>query len=517
MVPSRLEEERLQVQQNLDAERSYDERNETGQHATPQELARAIVRGGLPFVEDEENVRFLDPAVGTGAFYSALLSELDHLPAYAHGIEIDSRFVQAGRELWEKKGLEITQADFTRVMPNIGQRVNFLVTNPPYVRHHHLDKQQKAHLQSEVERRIGRKISGLAGLYVYFLLLSHTWMREGGVAAWLIPSEWMEVNYGEVLREYLTQDVTALRLHTFDAANVQFGDALVSSSVVYFRKCEPKPDNEVRLTSGSLSAPEIDFSVPLDHLREQPKWSSVIKYEGQAAGGFRHAVGDLLNISRGIATGRNKYFIRRREEWEQIGVPEEFRKPILPSGRHLEGRIIEADDNGYPKVDPILEVLDCTLREEEIRNRYPALWTYLTNEEADKARDSYLAQRRSPWYAQEQRDSAPLICTYMGRSDDGESPFKVFVNRSRAIAKNSLHLAYPKRALSRVLEGDPERIIEIAELLEETAAEWYRYHGRVYGGGLHKMEPRELESLPADRLADQLKIESDGDVQMNLI
>ena len=79
-------------------------------------------------------------------------------------------------------------------------------------------------------------ISGLAGLYCYFLLLCHDWMEERGLAVWLIPSEFMDVNYGAALRRYLTERVTLLHIHRFCPTDVQFTDALVSSAVVVFRK-----------------------------------------------------------------------------------------------------------------------------------------------------------------------------------------------------------------------------------------------------------------------------------------
>jgi adenine-specific DNA-methyltransferase len=55
-------------------------------------------------------------------------------------------------------------------------------------------------------------------------------MADDGYAAWLIPSEFMDVNYGAALKRYLTDHVTLIRVHRFDPADVQFGDALVSSS-----------------------------------------------------------------------------------------------------------------------------------------------------------------------------------------------------------------------------------------------------------------------------------------------
>lgn len=100
------------------------------------------------------------------------------------------------------------------------------------MRHHHLGLSEKRRLQMESNIATGIKLSGLAGLYCHFLALAHHWMSEGGIAGWLIPSEFMDVNYGQELKRYLIEDVTLLRIHRFDPSNVQFDDALVSSAIV---------------------------------------------------------------------------------------------------------------------------------------------------------------------------------------------------------------------------------------------------------------------------------------------
>jgi hypothetical protein len=49
----------------------------------------------------------------------------------------------------------------------------------------------------------------------------------------------MDVNYGRVLKRYLTERVTLRRIHRFDASDVQFDDALVTSAVVVFENTPP--------------------------------------------------------------------------------------------------------------------------------------------------------------------------------------------------------------------------------------------------------------------------------------
>ena len=88
----------------------------------------------------------------------------------------------------------------------------------------------------------GLRLSGQAGLYAHFMLQAHAWMRRGALAGWLIPSEFMDVNYGRELKAYLLRQVTLLRIHRFDPSEGQFDDALVSSSVLWFRNQRPALD-----------------------------------------------------------------------------------------------------------------------------------------------------------------------------------------------------------------------------------------------------------------------------------
>ena len=156
-------------------------------------------------------VRFLDPANGTGSFFSAASQAFGqkHIAA-ATGIELDPLFSKTAATLWEGQGLKVIKGDFTKQhLPEQG--FNLVLTNPPYVRHHHLPAADKDRLKAQLMRSLHLDISGLAGLYCYFLLLCHDWMEEHGLAIWLIPSEFMDVNYGVTLRplSHRARDATA--------------------------------------------------------------------------------------------------------------------------------------------------------------------------------------------------------------------------------------------------------------------------------------------------------------------
>jgi predicted RNA methylase len=496
-----IEQERQREQARLDQRMGLAERNRTGQFATPPSLALEIAEYARRLWQgSSEKVRFLEPCVGTGAFYSALLQTFsaDQI-ACAAGYESDPGHATVARSLWRRAGLEIEQADFLQQSPP-DRRFDLLITNPPYVRHHHLTGEDKRRLQGAVQDTLGIKISGLAGLYCYFMLLSHRWVEEGGLSLWLVPSEFMDVNYGSAVKRYLLERVTLLHVHRYCPLDGQFQDALVSSAVVVFRK-SAAPDNHAVTFSlgGSLLVPERVSTVPLRKLRPKEKWTKIPTAEGRTAGKQPSiTLGDLFTIKRGLATGDNRFFILPRAEAARRGIPERFLRPVLPSPRRLPDSIIEAEADGYPRLGPQLALLDCSLSEDEIRRQFPDFWRYLESGKAAQVHTGYLASRRTPWYAQESRPAPPFLCTYMGRANNGRKPFRFLWNKSQATAHNVYLLLYPKGELQRALNTDPGLCAPIFAALREIDTGRFIGAGRVYGGGLYKMEPKELSQVNAD-------------------
>ncbi|MGC8475616.1 MAG: Eco57I restriction-modification methylase domain-containing protein [Acetobacteraceae bacterium] len=497
-----IEDHRLALQAALDADKTSAERNKLGQFATPTVLASDLLSYARRLLPADAPVRFLDPAIGTGSFYAALLREFPtgQIEA-AQGFEIDPHYGNPAQELWRNHPLAMTLGDFTSATPpGPGRGFNLVICNPPYVRHHHIDKAAKARLLAATAAASGIKMSGLAGLYCYFLGLAHAWMEPYGVAGWLIPSEFMDVNYGVPVKRYLLSQVELIHVHRFDPGDLQFGDALVSSAVVWFRKRKPDAGHRIAFSyGGTPAAPRISRVVPAAEAQEAAKWTSL------AADGVRTVkdglrLADFFDIRRGIATGDNGFFIMSREQIAARGLPFECFTAILPGPRHLETDIVEAESDGTPKLARQLFVLDCRLREAEVAARYPALAAYLETGR-DTVAATYLCSRRTPWYAQEYRPPAPFLCTYMGRNIEmRDKPFRFILNRSRATAANVYLLLYPKPALSLALASDPTLARKLWEFLNGIDAATLLGEGRVYGGGLYKMEPRELAKVPADAI-----------------
>jgi len=511
---------RMQRQREIDATRSSTERNRLGQFATPLSLATAITARAISYLPPDVPISMIEPACGTGAFFSALRTAVGHgRVTRCCGVELDPSFAAASRELWQHDGVEIHEADFMDFTSAEEQRgrFNLLCANPPYVRHHHLAADRKRALQSRIASELGLRMSGLSGLYVYFTLLADPILEPGAVAAWLIPSEFLVVNYGAPLREYLRTRVTLLELFQFDPEEVQFDDALVSSCVLIYRKTPPPADHTALFRYGTnLEEGGKEQRVPIRELAAQSRWHVSPSVAADALSTQPLTIADLFTVRRGIATGANDFFVLTRDNCMARELSAKALRPVLTSPKQLPEDVIESDEDGIPRVPDPRFLLDCPLRPSEVARLHPATWAYIEHGREQGVAEGYLCRSREPWYAQEQRPPARFLVSYMGRSTlNRDAPFRFFLNRSQATATNGFLCLYPKPVLERALAGHPEREIELLQLLNGIDAATLRRNGRSYGGGLHKVEPSELLSLPLPKLPDWFATEP-PDTQLSL-
>ena len=73
-----------------------------------------------------------------------------------------------------------------------------------------------------------------------------------------------------------------------------------------------------------------------------------------------------------------------------------------------------------------------------------------------------------------------------------------------ATSTNVYLMLYPKSALAKVLLDKPELLKEVWQALARMDDEALMGEGRVYGGGLHKLESRELGNALGEKILEVL-------------
>lgn len=493
---------------------------------TPPECSRDMAQLALQaFGDDSKEIDFGDSAIGTGALFIALkrlidTSNSEHKTKYifnsAIGVDINEDMAKESFFRCSKRNLIIIYGD--AISPNInlkGQR-NMMIVNPPYNRHEQIPEDYRKHAQELAKAQTGIKVMADSGLYVYHLLIMDKWLCEGGIGVWLLPSIFLQARYAKSVRQYLTSNVQLLRLHVYDETSLQFGDTMISTTIIVFRKLNECKDSRVIVTYGdSLSNPTFEKEINIECFRENIKnWHSIVfqmsdDLVGLAPKSTEIVFSSLFDIKRGLATGANSFFILKQSEAERHGIPKCALKPILPKSRYLNSLIINSKKDGYPDVTPQLVLIDCSLSEEEIQSKYPKFYSYLqtaktSNGEGIPITDRCLIKGRHPWYKQENREPPLYLLTYMGRNKSNLPPLYFLLNKSKAVASNTYILLYPKPWLKKVLKEDSALYIALLTSLNESAKQIISGQTRVYSGGLHKLEPTELKELPVISLPNKI-------------
>ncbi len=466
---------------------------------TPPEIVEEMVRTALD-LHRMDHIAFGDPALGSGIFFAVLvrcLEEAGRPISSADGVELDPNRGRAAMQRWSDYDLQVFAGDFLKSVPI--RQWNFILANPPYVRSQIIDDDVKAELSSLVFRRLGIELSGRSNLFVYFLLLAHDWMADDGTAAWLLPADVLDSDYGRAVRNYLTSHVDLVAVHVFDSGGRSFENALVSSVVVFFRKSQPS-DDRVQFSRGvSITQASTKRMVSKDSLISSSRWRQFSHPKRRSVDRDLLSLGDVFDVTRGVATGANDVFVLGERECRDLGLNGYGLRPLVPKSRYLpDDGIVRADDSGGPIVRKRLFLIDSCDPIDVLQERAPKLADYLSSV-PEAVLDRYLVRRRSPFYCQDRRDNVQIFASSMGKYRGGRIPVNFYLNYSDATILNNYVALYLKGSGRSLIPREDMHFL--VDLLREIEPTEYLYWGREFGGGLVKLEPGDLANvrLPISR------------------
>src|SRR6266511_140225 len=205
---SRLQQVRRQIAQGDDplgdafcALRSPEQRRPAGATYTPTTIISAMVEWASSL---RQPTRIVDPGVGSARFLVAAGRRF--ADAELLGIEVDplaavlarGHLAAAGASLAHRA--RIVVADYRRHALAEHDGPTLYLGNPPYVRHHAIEPEWKDWL-ARTARVHKLQVSQLAGLHVYFILRTLALAKAGDFGAFITAGEWLDVNYGRILRD----------------------------------------------------------------------------------------------------------------------------------------------------------------------------------------------------------------------------------------------------------------------------------------------------------------------------
>ena len=416
--------------------RTPEERRGRGAIYTPAAIVDAMIEwaGGAGATP----ARIVDAGAGSGRFTLAAAKLFRQARLIA--VETDALAAVLLRANATVLGLadrlEVQQCDYRDLtLPKIAQPTLF-IGNPPYVRHHNIEPHWKDWLAATA-RALGFRASGLAGLHVHFFLKTRALAQLGDFGAFVTASEWMDVNYGSVVRNMLADGLGGTALHVIDASALPFADALTTGAITCFR-VGARSDNLIMRSVRSLdklSPLTGGRAVKWSELELSHKWSAhICKAPKRRPSGI--ALGDLFRVHRGQVSGANAVWIAGAAAQN---LPERFLFPTVTRARELIDCGGSIDQSSHLKrvVDLPVDLSQLSDRE---RLQVERFLEWARENGADRG---FIATHRRAWWSVGLRSPAPILCTYMAR----RAP--VFVRNAAGVRHlNIAHGLYPRQPLS---------------------------------------------------------------------
>jgi len=420
--------------------------------------------------------RVVEPGAGSARFLQAAAIAFPR--ARLIGIETDPLAAIIARGNLAATGIAgrsaICVADYrTIVLPEIDGQTLY-IGNPPYVRHHQLDRATKNWL-SEKGRDLDVPVSQLAGLHAYFFLATALKARKNDFGVFITSAEWLDVNYGALVRRLFLRNLGGQGITIVEPTTRTFEDADTTAAITQF-VVGSKP-NRIRIQhaqsvtqKGALSSGSW---LPRRTLETEVRWSVLTRTPKERREGYIE-LGELCRVHRGQVTGANRVWIAGPHS---SMLPDSVLFASVTRARELLAAGDALQDPS--KLRSVIDIpAEMAVLDRDARKRVESFLSLARSMGAD---ETYIARNRRPWWSVGLRAPAPILATYMAR----RAP-KFVRNLAGARHINIAHGLYPFKPL------DSTTLDYLARYLSSQVS---MAEGRTYAGGLTKFEPREMERI----------------------
>ncbi len=444
---------------------SFEHRKKYAQFFTPESIAMFMCKW---VIQGKHKTKALEPAYGLGVF-SRILSQLTALPIDAY--EIDSKiFSIAASE--RPNGVTLWNKDYFK--SGWESKYDVIVCNPPYLKFHDYDNVTYV---PDVNEHLGTKLNGFTNLYTLFLLKSIAQLQEGGRLAYIIPSEFLNSDYGVEVKRALIKSKTLKHIVVVDFTKCAFDDALTTACILL---CENAKSDTVRFSTltdikklnecleeyKEYSIKELDVDI---------KWKTY--YEKGNSIKYHHLVpfSNFARVSRGIATGANDYFTFKQSKIDDFNIPKDCLIPCICKAIDAPKTFFTLNDfeRLADRNKTVYLFNGC------VNNYHSSINRYIKLGEQMGINKRYLTASRTPWYSIENRPPAPIWVSVFNRKG-----LRFVRNEANICNLTTFHGVYPKQGI--------DTDVLFAYLITDVAKEIFLDNSRQYGNGLVKFEPNDL-------------------------
>ena len=457
---------------------------ETGSYYTPYKLIDFMFNYLKKNNQCFENV--LEPSAGDGRFLSVLCSESENIKA----IELFDEKVADIKKRYSFPNLEIEKANFLDYAGESDEKYSLIIGNPPYINKKNMSKEDidKAKALCKTEKL---EVSAMQNMWLAFVVGASRLLLEEGTIFFVLPMEFLQVQYAEKLRIHLESKFNTIHIISFESSI--FPEIEQDVCLVYMTNRKENPPYILYEIYNNPSCTVPDYSNVIKKNKPLKKWSNAILSDEDIAllkNKSKHykTVKDFGISAPGIVTGSNKYFILTEEQVKKYRC-EEHVLPILQKNSYISENTISIDDelfeNLKEKKRPLF-LLNLSAVQKE--NMSEELWAYLEWAKEQKVGETELIKRykcanRKPWYG------VPIV-------NKGDV---VFFKRYHLVPRVYINYADIHTTDAgyhiRLGEGWNKESVVFCFYNSLTLAQC-EFQGRYYGGGVSELVPSEFKELP---------------------
>lgn len=441
------------------------------------------------YLEREHKIyrKVLEPSVGDGRFVD-VFEKVENIQSFVAVELIEEKVRQLKNKRYSEQ-VEIVADDFLSFSEKINEKYQLIIGNPPYINIKNMVDDSKKRAKKICEK-YQLPSSLMQNMWVAFVLAAVSCLERGGTIFFVLPMEFLQVQYAEKIRLFLEEHFDTIHILTFKER--MFPEIEQESCLVYLtNEFKNQPYINFKMYT------KLDSDIPyycskIERNKPLKKWTNAILSDTDIdllnlIDSKYKKVSEVCGASPGIVTGANNEFILTKEQVKQLDC-QEFILPIIPKSNILNGQFILTQDvvqkigeKGNRIYLLNLSHVDEKLFSESLKEYLIAIGEK-ENASEIKLKNRYKCRNRKPWYGVPIVRNGDLF--FFKRYD--KMP-RICVNEADIyttdIAYNMrLNSAYDKESMAFCFYNS----------LTLTQCEFY---GRYYAGGVSELTPSEFKRL----------------------
>ncbi|EOU3039696.1 HsdM family class I SAM-dependent methyltransferase [Pseudomonas aeruginosa] len=491
-----LVEETLQLEEICTL--THEERRRSlGAFYTPSFLSKLLCLWAI----ECKNQVVLEPSFGGCTFLEEIASRFSHLGSSTplqnvFGCDIDSNaFLKLDTLNIGEFKENFIKKDFLLLDDEnfCSGKADIVIGNPPYIGHSQIGSSQRKSVE-KWKTTYGLTIDARSSLWVYFLIHSLNFLKDGGRLAFVLPGSFLSADYSKKIHSLLREKFEHCLIAPI-AERIFISEGAEERTVILLA-------DGFKHSSQSPGTVKIAHTATLSKLPELfIKWmknkSELHDFESVGAGSFleRNSQQKFAEISKntanielesiarvniGIVTGDTKFFIKQLSAWQNLGINREHYEFIVPKIRDING--LNLTNN---QVQTLIDSdARCLILNTKTKFLSAQVLSYLSSYPAEKL-DLATYKKRPVWHQPNDHKVPDAFLTFLTHNGP-----RLLINSAKANCTNSVYRMFLKERTS----ANRKKFIALSFLstFTQTHAEII---GRPCGSGALKLEPKDALKL----------------------